>query len=391
MKKLIFISCLLVTVFANAAFAWIEWRYAGTNHNWNQQNNWTPAQIPAAHQDPIMRGYGSDDYAVIGSGVNAVGNMMYVGFSGRADLNVAGGSLTLNAFRVGVDGGPGYVNLNGGTITVNGDPVVGDGSGVGTLNITDGSFIINGGWLYLGFNGGTGTINLDGGTLTTFKVVMGSGTPRMNITNGKFIVTNLDSAGVLNEINGYVGTGQLTFFDGDPHAHYTTVVNSSGYTEITASIRGADVWNPSPAHQSTGIGLSPTLSWFAGTTSTHTLPILIDFKNDPCLCEFSGIAIYRTEFDVANMQRTLLSLGTVYGISEVTLNGVNLGNKWWGDHTYDTSCVLIVGTNILEVKVITTLSNFFSVWNNPVAQIWTRDRQPVSEGMLGPVRLLRQE
>ncbi|MFA5292728.1 MAG: glycosylhydrolase-like jelly roll fold domain-containing protein [Phycisphaerae bacterium] len=392
MKTFIYVlSCLLILAFANGAFAWVEWRYAGTNHNWNQPNNWTPAQIPAAGQYPIMRGYGSDDYAVIGSGVNAVGHTMWVGFSGQADLNVAGGSLTLNALHVGVDGGPGNVNLSSGIITINGDPAIGDGSGTGNLNITGGSFIVNGGWLYLGYNGGTGTINLDGGTLTTFKVFMSSGNPHMNITNGKLIITNTDSVGVINEFNGYIQAGQVTLFGGNPLAEYSAVVNGSGYTEITASIRSADVWNPTPANNSTGISRNPTISWFAGTTSERTLPILIDFKNDPCLAQFSGTAIYRTEFNVTDMQHTLLSLGTVYGIAEVTLNGINLGHKWYGEYTYDAASAMIIGTNVLEVKVTTTLSNFFSVWDNPVAQMWTRNREPISEGMVGPVRLLRQE
>jgi hypothetical protein len=118
---------------------------------------------------------------------------------------------------------------------------------------------------------------------------------------------------------------------------------------------------------------------------------LIDLKNDPCLSQFSGTAIYKTEFNTADTQHTLLSLGEVYGISEVTLNGINLGHCWWGEHSYDTSGALLVGKNMLQIKITTTLSNYFSVWDNAVAQIWTTNRGPVSEGLIGPVRLIKKD
>ncbi|HBG26810.1 MAG: hypothetical protein A2Y10_05380 [Planctomycetes bacterium GWF2_41_51] len=68
---------------------------------------------------------------------------MFVGFDGRADLNISGGSLTLNAFRLGVDNGIGYVNLNSGNVIINGDTAIGDGiNGIGTLTITSGTFTV---------------------------------------------------------------------------------------------------------------------------------------------------------------------------------------------------------------------------------------------------------
>lgn len=137
-----------------------------------------------------------------------------------------------------------------------------------------------------------------------------------------------------------------------------------------------------------------TLKHVLFCTSKVTLPALIDFKDDADLAKFSGTAHYITTFDAPDAKRTLLSLGTVYGISEVTLNGLPLGHRLWGEHTYDAAGVLKKGTNVLEVKVVTTLSNFVRVWDNPVARIWTQDkgnqRDIISEGMVGPVRLLKQ-
>ncbi|MFA5292727.1 MAG: glycosyl hydrolase [Phycisphaerae bacterium] len=138
-----------------------------------------------------------------------------------------------------------------------------------------------------------------------------------------------------------------------------------------------------------------TLKHVSGCTIRRELTTLIDFKDDPELSKFSGTAIYQTQFEAPDLKRTFLSLGITYGISEVKLNGKTLGHTWNGDYTYDARGVLKRGKNNLEISIITTLSNFFRVWDNPVALRWTTDkgvkRLIVSEGLIGPVRLLRQD
>lgn len=127
---------------------------------------------------------------------------------------------------------------------------------------------------------------------------------------------------------------------------------------------------------------------------TRTMPKLIDFRDDPELISFSGTVTYKAEFDVPDMKRTILSLGKVCDISEVTLNGVNLGTRWWGEHTYDAGNALRTGRNTIEIRVTTTLSNYcLSLKDNPVARIWTSDqkRVPLPSGMIGPVRLYTQK
>jgi hypothetical protein len=393
-KKLIYLFVgLLVMSYAGTAQAWTEWNYTGGSHLWSNAANWSP-HVPLSGEDPIMRGQGPGNNAVIDSSVTAVGRTMYIGYSGQADLDITGGSLTLGSgFRLG-QSGTANVTVSGGAITISGDIILGDGApGVATLTMSGGALNQVSGWFYVGFSGGTGTIHLDGGTITTNKVYMSTGHPLMDITGGKLIITNTDAVGVANELSGYMQAGQLTLFGGNPLATYSIIVNSSGYSELTAKIRTANVWNPGPANLSTGAGRNTNLSWFAGTTSQKTLTSLVDFKDDPCLVEFSGVATYRTEFNAPDLTHTLLSLGTVYGISQVTLNGKNLGHRLWGEYTYDATGALVIGKNVLEVKVTTTLSNFFRVWDNPVAKIWTQGnngRPAVSEGMVGPVRLLKQ-
>jgi hypothetical protein len=137
------------------------------------------------------------------------------------------------------------------------------------------------------------------------------------------------------------------------------------------------------------------LNHVSGCTIKRNLPQLIDFKDDTELVKFSGNVLYRTEFDVPDKSRTLLTLGEVFGISEVTLNGKKLGNRWFGEHSYNVAEALKSGRNVLEIKVVTTLSNFMRCWDNPVAKVWTQDkgqdRDVTSEGLIGPVRLVMQK
>lgn len=127
---------------------------------------------------------------------------------------------------------------------------------------------------------------------------------------------------------------------------------------------------------------------------TRTFNTLIDLSEmpDEDLATFAGTAVYRAEFDVPNTGYTLLDLGQVHDISEVTLNGTSLGLRWWGRHRYDADSALKEGRNVLEVRVTTTLFNYCqSLKDNPTATRWTRGQEPVPSGLVGPVRLYRPE
>ena len=110
------------------------------------------------------------------------------------------------------------------------------------------------------------------------------------------------------------------------------------------------------------------------------------------LATFAGVAVYRTEFDLPGAGYTLLDLGRVHDISEVTLNGTPLGLRWWGRHRYDAKGAFKKGRNILEIKVTTTLFNYCqSLKDNPTAARWTKGKKAMSTGLVGPVRLHKSE
>ncbi|HLI94290.1 MAG TPA: hypothetical protein VKU83_11790, partial [Puia sp.] len=112
----------------------------------------------------------------------------------------------------------------------------------------------------------------------------------------------------------------------------------------------------------------------------------IDLKDIPAYLAFSGIIIYRKS--VALESPKFIDLGKVYGVSQLSVNGVLQGVQWYGKRVFK----LEKGENRLEVTVTATMGNYLkTLKTNPVAQYWTNEGskdQPIqSLGMAGPVRI----
>lgn len=125
------------------------------------------------------------------------------------------------------------------------------------------------------------------------------------------------------------------------------------------------------------------------------ISVLGDVARIAGLETFGGTIIYRKRFE-ADSGQTLLKLGMVAETAEVTLNGKNLGVKWWGEKTFDISKTLKKGENELEIKVTTLLWNYCNsktMEENPMAKLWAnsnRDKsnKPLPTGLIGPVVLI---
>lgn len=107
---------------------------------------------------------------------------------------------------------------------------------------------------------------------------------------------------------------------------------------------------------------------------------------------FSGVVIYRTTLSLTDGKPSWLNLGKVAGVSEVTLNGKDLGVQWYGHRIFALADALQTGSNTLEVKVVTSMGNYMkTLKDNPVAQYWTNEKrkdQPIqSMGLIGPVTI----
>jgi hypothetical protein len=133
----------------------------------------------------------------------------------------------------------------------------------------------------------------------------------------------------------------------------------------------------------------------AGTSAPviRTLPGLVDLsqvESDPALRDFGGTATYAIDFDGAGLTGATLDLGEVRDVSEVFLNGVPLGVRWWGRHRFQVASALHPGPNHLEIRVSTMLANLMRAKkDDPVAQRWAGWAPPIPAGLIGPVRLLQ--
>jgi hypothetical protein len=113
---------------------------------------------------------------------------------------------------------------------------------------------------------------------------------------------------------------------------------------------------------------------------------LRDVKEIPAYVSFSGIIIYLKTINLESGK--FLDLGKVHGVSELSVNGVSRGVRWYGKRIFS----LEKGENRLQVTVTATLGNYMkTLTKNPVAQYWTnegRRNQPIqSMGMAGPVTI----
>ncbi|MGE9311120.1 glycosyl hydrolase [Niabella sp. CJ426] len=129
-----------------------------------------------------------------------------------------------------------------------------------------------------------------------------------------------------------------------------------------------------------------------GTKSTTVFNKLIDLKETTEYRDFAGTVVYKNKITITDQKVSHIDLGNVQGISQLFLNGKDLGTHWYGRHLYDVVPYLKQGENNIEIRVTTTMGNYMkSLSDNPVAQYWTngkRKPQPVwSLGLIGPVTL----
>ncbi len=130
-----------------------------------------------------------------------------------------------------------------------------------------------------------------------------------------------------------------------------------------------------------------------GDSFTIQLSELIDLSKLKETKTFGGTIIYRKTLPFVKSSYRELNLGKVAETAEVTLNGKNIGVKWWGEKTFDISDARVEGENKIEIKVTTLLWNYcnsLTMEENPMAKHWAnanRDKgnKPLPTGLIGPV------
>ena len=205
----------------------------------------------------------------------------YIGTAGTGTFTQSGGSHTVDdgsgngALWVGTQGGSGTYNLNGGSLTVNGDICIGASTATGTFSQSGGSLLVSGGesigdggsgsfdqsggannagGLAVGTdlvtgNAGTGTYNLSAGSLQVGymgeNIGYGNGSGTFTQSGGSHVITgemylgNNNGTGTYNLSNGslslsgveYIGynTGSGTFAQsGGSHVTTTLIIGNGG-------------------------------------------------------------------------------------------------------------------------------------------------------------------
>ncbi|MEI8271838.1 MAG: glycosyl hydrolase [Paludibacter sp.] len=129
---------------------------------------------------------------------------------------------------------------------------------------------------------------------------------------------------------------------------------------------------------------------------------------NPLIKYYSGTAIYRTTFSCKSdyskqldkySRPICLSLGKVFNLATVRLNGINCGTTWTAPYQVDISKALKKGTNTLEIEVTNTWANaingsdkgtppFPGIWTN--AKYRMKEDKLVEAGLLGPVKIIQK-
>ena len=112
--------------------------------------------------------------------------------------------------------------------------------------------------------------------------------------------------------------------------------------------------------------------------------------DDYRIASFAGRVDYYTTFELSDANWAFLDLGPERHISELLLNGNDIGVKWWGRHLYLLpEGILKEGENKLEISYTTTLANSAnSLTGNVVVSREVR-QQPDPMGLSSDVRLLK--
>jgi hypothetical protein len=155
------------------------------------------------------------------------------------------------------------------------------------------------------------------------------------------------------------------------------------------------------ALQTLGGGWEVTFKPGRGAPASARLERLASLSEsaDPAIRYFSGIATYRKTFRVDAIsagRKTLLDLGAIGDIAEVSVNGAPLGTAWQAPYRVDVSKALRPGENQVEVRVADLWVNRLIGDKQPGAKPITFTTAPTynadaplrPSGLIGPVTLL---
>ncbi len=104
---------------------------------------------------------------------------------------------------------------------------------------------------------------------------------------------------------------------------------------------------------------------------------------------FAGTVVYHTSFHSEDPLPQFIDLGKVQGVTELSVNGLALGVRWYGKQIFEVGSALKAGENLLSVKLTSIAGNYLKcLKDHRVAQRWTSHQEYYPVGILGPVILI---
>jgi hypothetical protein len=128
-----------------------------------------------------------------------------------------------------------------------------------------------------------------------------------------------------------------------------------------------------------------TFHHFDGVVRKTSLSEIKPFDEQSEWNSFAGTIEYRVALHLESAGgRLWLDLGHLRDVSELEINGVIIGAKWYGDHLYEITGHVIAGDNHLTIRVVTTLGNYMkTLQHNLAAHNWTRRTPYYPVGLAG--------
>jgi hypothetical protein len=269
-KKMVYLVSIVVALsLVGDAQADINWIDSTGDHLWSTPGNWDTGTLPVTGNvsagkvriqvvpGPIVAKEGAECFNI------------RVGNNATGDMTVDGGTLAVDGWiALGRNaGGEATLNMISGTITAN-DLNIAEVGSLATLNMTGGNITLRG-TLRVG-RSGPGHANLAGGIITTNDFNMGldtGGVGTMNITAGTLII-NGDR---LSLVQGYIDKGWITAYSGNG-----TLPLDYDVTEDKTTLKAVHMLDPNPVDGGLALPGEVELSWTLPDPCVPGQPVLVD-------------------------------------------------------------------------------------------------------------------
>jgi len=233
----------------------ITWTDGTGDHLWSTAGNWDIGLPTLADWAKVRNGLPGATVANEG----AVAQKVHVGYEEGSALTVDGGSLTIaQDILLGKKGGSGTLNMISGVINCVRDLEVGGGN-PGIINMTGGTITVGDDFMIPEVAGSIADVNLDDGTITVDDDLNMSAGGTMNITGGTLII----AGDVVSTVQGYIDNGWITAYDGSGRLNLDYDTTNPGRTTLTASV-SENASSPNPANGAGDVARTPTLTWSPG-------------------------------------------------------------------------------------------------------------------------------